>query len=244
MSGVERRTLASHVYETVRNAIVAGELPPGSLHSVNAIAERLEVSRTPVREALLKLEEQGMVKFERNRGARILSTSVQDLRELFSLRLLLEIPSAHTAAQRADAASIKRLEKLMAECEVAYARHANDTRLHLPSDAAFHREIALIAGSARLANLVGDIFNQQLIAEFTSADVANRKEEIVREHRLIVEAIANGDSTAAVKAMRDHLIGSGRALASKESGSHNDLHPIFSDLVSLGSDGILAESAD
>ncbi len=238
-SGVERRTLASHVYETVRTAIVEGELRPGSLHSVNAIAERLEVSRTPVREALLKLQDQGMVKFERNRGARILSNSVNDLRELFSLRLLLEIPSVHMAAQIADAAAVKRLNKLAAECEASYSLHAEEARLHLEPDARFHREIALISGSARLADMISHIFNQQLIANFTSANVADRSQQIARDHRLIIEAIAQHDSSAAVVAMRNHLTSSGKALTAKVSGtSEGDLLPMFNDIISLKKSGI------
>ena len=66
---LHQKSLATRVFEIVRNAIVVGEFAPGSLHSVQEIAAKLNVSRTPVREAMLKLEELGMISFERNRGA-------------------------------------------------------------------------------------------------------------------------------------------------------------------------------
>jgi len=106
LANAGRKNLATHVYEAVRAAIASGELTPGSLYSVNTIAARLSVSRTPAREALLKLEDQGMVRFERNKGARILETSVHDLIELFSLRILLDTASAYRATQNANAADI------------------------------------------------------------------------------------------------------------------------------------------
>ncbi|KQU85639.1 hypothetical protein ASD00_32120 [Ensifer sp. Root31] len=213
-----RTTLASHVYDAVRKAIVSRDLEPGSLYSVASIAERLDVSRTPVREALLKLQDQGMIKFERNRGARILSTTVRDLRELFSLRLLLEVPSAHIAAQRANSSDLTRLRNVESKCREAYLHYPEDIRRHLEPDAHFHQEIAKIAGNMRLASIVGDIFAQQMMADLSTADVRDRKQEIVADHSRIVEAISASDGKGAALAMRDHLIGSATALTSKETG--------------------------
>src|SRR5437773_4607603 len=92
-----RESLAERVYEQIRNAIIMGELAPESRHSVNELATILSVSRTPVREALLKLADQGMVRFHRNVGVVILPTTIHDLEEVFSVRLLLEVPATFQA---------------------------------------------------------------------------------------------------------------------------------------------------
>src|ERR1700676_5360850 len=212
-----RKSLATHVYEAVRAAIASGELTPGSLYSVNTIAERLSVSRTPVREALLKLEDQGMVRFERNKGARILETSVHDLLELFSLCILLETASAYRAAQNANAADIERLRKLLKSTDEAYRKHPAGARTHLEPDAGFHKEIAVISGSRRMADIIDSVFDQQMIAELTSADVPSRTNEIVDDHHRIFDAIAQGNAKEAANSMRDHLTSSCRALVSKEA---------------------------
>jgi DNA-binding GntR family transcriptional regulator len=99
----------TRVLSSLRAAVITGELAPGSLYSVQTLADQLGVSRTPVREALIKLAQQGMVRFERNRGVRVLLTSLHDLEEVFALRLLLEPPAVQRAVTRLDAAHRREL---------------------------------------------------------------------------------------------------------------------------------------
>jgi DNA-binding GntR family transcriptional regulator len=216
---MRQQSLAAKVFGIVRNAIILGELAPGSLHSVQEIAEKLKISRTPVREALLKLEEQGMVSFERNRGARILETTVHDLEEIFSLRVLLEVPSAYKAAKRATAVDIKRLRHALDEVESAYRTNSPNVRAHLEPDARFPRSIALISGSRRLAGILDNLFDQQMIANGTSGGFTRGMAEISEDHKRIYEAIATRDPSAAAVAMRDHLVISSRAIVAKETGA-------------------------
>jgi DNA-binding GntR family transcriptional regulator len=238
----DRKSLAAHVYEVVRNAIVVGELVPGSLHSVNDISERLDVSRTPVREALLKLEEQGMVSFERNRGARILETTVHDLEEIFSLRIILEIPAAYRAAGRADAASLKKLQSHLTELTDAYRLERSNTRAHLEPDARFHKQIAAMACSRRLGTILDNLFDQQMIADGTSRGFTRGVEEIIDDHVRIFRAIADRSPGEAASAMRDHLLVTSRALVSKEAGSSEvgkQFVPLFVDILTMTSSGVL-----
>jgi DNA-binding GntR family transcriptional regulator len=217
-SHLRQQSLAAKVFGIVRNAIVLGEFAPGSLHSVQEIAEKLNISRTPVREALLKLEEQGMISFERNRGARILETNVHDLEEIFSLRVLLEVPSAYRAAKWATPGDIKKLRQTLDEVESAYRTTSTNARAHLEPDARFHRAIALISGSRRLAGILDNLFDQQMIANGTSGGFTRAMADIAQDHKRIYEAIAARDPPAAAAAMRDHLIVSSRALVAKETG--------------------------
>lgn len=235
-SQIRHQSLATKVFGIVRNAIILGELAPGSLHSVQEIAEKLKISRTPVREALLKLEEQGMVSFERNRGARILETTVHDLEEIFSLRVLLEVPSAYKAAKRATQVDIKRLRHALEEVESAYRTNSPNVRAHLEPDARFHRCIALISGSRRLAGILDNLFDQQMIANGTSGGFTRGMAEISEDHKRIYDAIAARDPSAAAVAMRDHLIISSRAIVAKETGDSDAdraLELLYPDILSM-----------
>jgi DNA-binding GntR family transcriptional regulator len=97
------RTLAAHTRRAVLAAIADGRLEPGGRYSVAQLAEQLGISRTPVREALLVLEREGRVRFERNKGVRVLETTATDVAEVFELRLLLEVPAAAKACGERDA---------------------------------------------------------------------------------------------------------------------------------------------
>lgn len=98
-----RATLAQRAAEAIRAAVVDGRLAGGERYSVGSLAEQFGVSRTPVREALLLLEREGLVRFEPNRGVRILETTAHDLQEIFALRLLLEVPATRRACGRLSA---------------------------------------------------------------------------------------------------------------------------------------------
>jgi DNA-binding GntR family transcriptional regulator len=235
-SQLRHESLATKVFEIVRNAIVLGEFAPGSLHSVQEIAEKLNISRTPVREALLKLEEQGMVSFERNRGARILETTVHDLEEIFSLRVLLEVPSTYRAAKWATPADIKKLRQTLDEVEAAYRTTSTNARAHLEPDARFHRCIALISGSRRLAGILDNLFDQQMIANGTSGGFTRGMAEISEDHKRIFDGIAARDPPAAAAAMRDHLIVSSRALVAKETGdagASSGFELLYADILAM-----------
>ncbi len=234
---LRQKTIATGVFEIVRNAIILGEFAPGSLHSVQEIAAKLNVSRTPVREALLKLEEQGMVAFERNRGARILKTTVHDLEEIFSLRVLLEVPAAFRAARIAKPGDVRLLAQALDEVATAYRTEPGNARAHLEPDARFHHCVALIAGSRRLANMLDALFDQQMVARGTSVGVTRSAAEISHDHQRIFDAIAAGDPPAAAQAMRHHLVTTSRALVAKETGDLDAVAHVpllFPDVLDLG----------
>src|SRR4051812_24178230 len=97
----ERPSLTEFAVQQIRNAIISGELPAETFTTAEELAARLDVSRTPVREALGRLEQAGMVRIVRNQGVRILPVTSQDLDDVFQLRIQLEVPAAYRAAQLA-----------------------------------------------------------------------------------------------------------------------------------------------
>src|SRR6476646_10389260 len=138
-------TSAVRVREQLQDAILEGVLKPGERLRAEALAQRFGTSRTPIREALLQLEGQGLVAVEPNRGAVVRAFDREDLLDLYNVRALLEPAAAALAATRRDAFQLVRLGML---CDVAEHAPVED---QIDYNEQFHRIIAEAAGSPRLA---------------------------------------------------------------------------------------------
>ena len=200
--------------EVVRASIIGGELVSGGLYSVAELAEKLEVSRTPVREALIELATRGMVRFERNRGVRILGTSIHDLEEIFEIRLMLEVPAAHRAAGRMLPVEVKGLRSRLASME--RAAEAGDVARLWVYDRQFHRALLVASGNHRLADYVDTLRDMVLVRGVTTAGRARSLETIVAEHRAILERVEAGDPEGTATALRAHIEQTARLLIAQE----------------------------
>jgi DNA-binding GntR family transcriptional regulator len=217
----ETASVNAQVLSSLRAAVITGELAPGSLHSVQNLATQLGVSRTPVREALIKLAQQGMVRFERNRGVRILLTSLHDLEEVFALRLLLEPPAVRRAVTRLDGNQRRELRRTFAHMEKA--AKADDEFTMFEHDRRFHRVLLEAAGNARLAAFVDGLRDMVLRRGVSTARESRSLDDIVAEHRAILDLIEAGDAEGAAKAMREHVRHTAELLIAQEAGA--DLGP-------------------
>ncbi|MFF0146060.1 GntR family transcriptional regulator [Amycolatopsis sulphurea] len=197
-------SLTERVFEQIRAAIRSGELAPGSLHSVADIANKLGVSRTPVREALLQFAANGMVKFERSRGVRILELSIKDIEEIYSLRLLLEAPSAYRAATRMSDRDRAEFKKTFAG--MRKATEAGDELLFQKHDLAFHETIVRAGGNDRVVTVVANT-RGQMHALGLSTTKTRTLGDILAVHEKIYDAVIAGNAEAAGEAVQDHLIG-------------------------------------
>ncbi|HEX5712711.1 MAG TPA: GntR family transcriptional regulator [Solirubrobacterales bacterium] len=211
------RSITDQARESILGAIVEGRLQPGSLHSVQTLATAFGVSRTPVREALIDLAGQGVVKFERNRGVRILQTSVHDLEEIVALRLLLEVPATHRAVENSnDGELVEALKAELAAMEAAAG--ADDEVTMMRHDRRFHELINEASGNSRLAAYVDSLRDLVLTRGVSTVGRSRELPEIVAEHTAVIEAIEAGDAVAAATAMKEHLVNTGRLLLLQESG--------------------------
>lgn len=196
-------SLSDQIHGILTEAIVEGQLVPGSMHSVQALAQQLRVSRTPVREALIQLVRRGMVRFERNRGVRIMETSVHDLEEIFELRLWLEVPATEQAAVRAGARERRRTRREF-EAMLGSVRSGDESALWR-HDRAFHLCILQSAGNLRLASYVDSLRDLILMRGATTTKHSRSMTDIVEEHRPILEALEAGDGREAAEKMRQHI---------------------------------------
>ncbi len=194
----DRSTLAGRALDALPAAIADGRLVAGERYSVAGLAVRFGVSRTPVREALLLLERQGVVRFERNRGVRVLETTAHDLEEVFSLRLLLEVPATRRA------------------CE-------GDEGAFMAHDKRFHEVILRASGNLRLAAFISRLRD---VVRHRGASMVGRGRDlgaILAEHVVILEALRARDPAAAAQAMRRHLDETGRLLLAQGHAAAADL---------------------
>jgi DNA-binding GntR family transcriptional regulator len=197
-SQLERR-----VYEQLRDEIVAGALRPGEQLVEARIAADLGVSKTPVREALIRLQRDGLVEIEPYRGARVLEPSAEDIREILELRLLIEGQIARDLAERRPADVLAALEGSIGESRAAHA--AGQTQRLLDSLTAFSDILAEACGNSRMLKLLVDLRSVLLLIGNTSLRAPGRESRSIAEHERILVALRAGDPAAAATATADHI---------------------------------------
>jgi len=201
------------VFASLRESILSGEFPAGSLHSIYRLADLLDVSRTPVREAVLRLADAGLVTIERNRGVRIRGVAVTDIRSVFELRLMIEVPTAAYAAAHASAADVRLLESELDGMRDAAA--ADDERRFTAHDRALHHAVGAVLGNAKAQQEVAALRDSIQTRGASTLHRTRGMPEILAEHVPIVEAIAAGDPAAAAARMEEHLVNTADLLMSQ-----------------------------
>lgn len=190
------------VYQILRRRILMGEISAGERLSVPALARDLDVSRSPVREAVLRLCREGLAQEERNRGAVVPHPDTRTLISLYQAREALEGVTARLAAANFSADVRRRLLAILTEHEEVVAE--GDFTRHIEMDAAFHREMREIADSPVMARMLDEIQGQVMLAMRSTA-VSGGPQQAVEDHRRIFEALATGDPDASERAARQHI---------------------------------------
>jgi DNA-binding GntR family transcriptional regulator len=196
-------SLRDEARRIIRAGIISGEIERDRIYSAGSFAERLGVSVTPVREALLDLANAGLVAPVRNRGFRIVIPSDRDLDEIVELRLLVEVPSTRVVVARAGDAELAALEEPVREIEQAAL--AGDLPAFLLHDRRFHLGLLEITGNRRLVKLVGELRDQTWLVGLTPLVKRGRLRDSAAEHRRILEAIQARDAELAERLMLAHL---------------------------------------
>ncbi len=199
-----RRNLRDEITQTLRAAVISGELRPGVVYSAPSLAAQFGVSATPVREAMLDLAKEGLIDVVRNKGFRVTELSEKDLDDLCQLRALIEVPTVHQVAEtKADPAVIERLRGLAAGIEDAAQRH--DLITHVTLDMEFHLELLSLAGNAHLVETVRSLRAQSRLYGLRS--LAERDELVPssREHAELLDLIVAGDAAGAERLMDRHI---------------------------------------
>jgi DNA-binding GntR family transcriptional regulator len=193
-----------HVYRSIREQILSGELPSGGWLREGDLASTLGVSRTPVREAFRRLAAEGLVHHERNRGVQVKSWSLDDLDEIFSLRTQLE-PWGCGLAATSGHVDLDELASLASAMDAAAAHRRPDIDRITEINNRFHRTILEAAGNTRLAAILTSLVQVPLVwrtFSHYSAEVLHRS---LAHHHEIVAALAAQDPIWAEAVMRSHV---------------------------------------
>ena len=207
----KKNTLRESVYGSMKAMIVTGQLPPGARVTENDLAIRLKVSRTPVREALNRLEQDGLVVGRPRQGYLVKEFDIHMFREAFEIRELLDGYATELATAKVTAADKERLRQMVRECERLAAlptRSSDDMFQELQIGMDIHRTIAQISGNVMLSGLLNGILDK--CQHYVWMELLRLDEwGIARdEHFEIVEAICAGDAARAVDLTRAHIRGS------------------------------------
>jgi DNA-binding GntR family transcriptional regulator len=197
-------SLAAQVEMRLREAILSGELPPGSHLSVPELARRLEVSRTPVRDAIYALEQSGLAQIRPRQGAVVFGGGREDLTYLYELREALDGMAARLAALRMTETERRQLRDTMKKHVQAIRRH--DVEQHIALDTEFHRRIRDGAHNPRLAADLHRISDQiLLVLRSVSAAPGAMGRGVLHDHDAILDAVSRSAPDEAEAAARQHV---------------------------------------
>lgn len=203
---VQSRSLPMLVQRELERNILTGQLPAGSKLNEAAIADRLGVSRGPVREAFRALEESGLVRLEKNRGVFVRRIPVEEADDIYELRAVLDEFVGRRLAQKATPELVRELRTHVDRMEKAAAK--GDVDAYLAANVEFHDRMVELAGNAKLLVMYRRLVNELRLYRHATLAQGGVLPVSTREHREIVHRIAAGTPAAAGRALYDHVLAS------------------------------------
>ncbi|MGE5415307.1 MAG: GntR family transcriptional regulator [Acidobacteriota bacterium] len=216
------KPLREVVFETLREAIIGGVLKPGERMMEVQMAEELGVSRTPVREAIRKLELEGFVVMIPRKGAYVAGISLKDVADVFEIRAALEGLAASLAAERITEEELEELERILVR--KAEIIEANDLLQLVEIDTLFHENLYKASRNEKLVQIINNLREQIQRFRSTSLAYPGRMKEALDEHRKIVEAISERNISLAQHLAQEHIENAESSMleAIRSNGLHFD----------------------
>ncbi len=196
-------SLEEKVYETLEEEILSGKLSAGEQLREQALSARLGVSRTPIRSALHRLAEEGLIRVSANRGATVVGVTAEDVTDIYLIRERLEGLASRLAAERMTDKDKAELKNSVELAEFYIAR--KDAEHLREQDTEFHKIIYNASGNRLLCKVLSDLHKNIKSYRKTSLQVQGRTEKSVAEHREILEAILAGNSEEADRLTSLHI---------------------------------------
>jgi len=207
-----RASLAEQAYRAIKHDIISCKLRPGQLVVEGELAAQYGMSKTPIREAINLLRQEGFVQILPRRGTLVRPIDVQDVQHTFFLRMLLEPEAAALAAQRASGEQLKKLAELSEATHGSSSGKTPAQANRLENNRLFHLAIAEASGIARLVEMIGGL-HEEVERFYNSERLRHAGDPTGRHHHELVDAIVSGDADQArslmadsIRASRQHLI--------------------------------------
>lgn len=195
--------LSDRAYERIKHDIIVCALAPGTEISEAQLCAHYRLSKAPVRMALNRLAHDGLVRAIPRRGYRVSEITLKDIHDVFELRLMLEPAAARMAAGKVNAGRLRALD------EVTRSGYQpgdpKSTSRFLEASKAFHVAIARATGNARLADAIEQLLDEMTRLMHLGLGLRNRSQEMSREQRALVKALARGDGDTAERICREQI---------------------------------------
>ena len=198
------------VFNTLRQAIIKGDLKPGERLLEIKLADMLGVSRTPVREAIRKLELEGLVTMMPRRGATVLGITKKHLQDVLEIRCALEELALELACCRITP---EQLEKLLHLEKLLEEKKESDDAFELSDiDEKFHEQIYQATNNPRLIQMLANLREQMYRYRLEYMKAKDKRSGLIQEHNQIINALENRDSKAGRNAIREHIVNQAEAI--------------------------------
>jgi DNA-binding GntR family transcriptional regulator len=197
------RTASSAAADLIRQAIVEGRVVPGQRLKEEELAQQLGISRTPIREALLVLQAEGLIETAPNRGATVRAYDLPDLEDMYELRAVLEGNAARRAATRIDAGALEELRESCAR--FAELVGGSEVQALVAENAIFHDTILAAAASERLTGMVRQVIAAPLVYKSYIWYSPEQAAASYHYHRQLTNALERADASRAEFIMREHV---------------------------------------
>lgn len=216
---LSRKSLAIDTADYLRGAIIAGDLPPGQRLLEVEISTQLGISRGTLREALQILEGEGIVESSHGRGKYVMSISERAIKEIYSVRSILEQEAIRLACQKVDPQGLEKLQAILAALFEAAIK--NEVHQVIDLDFAFHQEIWKIADNHLVERLLHSISQQARIYLAIQVKLYNDLLDGISDHQQILEAIRNQDGEQAARMIKEHMTYAREAVIEYAHDHHN-----------------------
>jgi DNA-binding GntR family transcriptional regulator len=200
---VARQSYREQASRIIRAQIVSGRLEPGSMYSIGEIAERLNVSITPVREALHDLAREGLIEMKRNRGFLVRTPSSKELDDIVQIRTMLEVSSVREITERGLITDFDPLRRLSRKTQVF--AEAGEWVGFLDTDREFHLSILAALDNPKLLEIVGSLRDQSRLFGLDKMAGSISFQQSTKEHELLLDAMEEHDAERAASIMATHL---------------------------------------
>lgn len=204
MDGKKPAALTEWTYQYIKEMILNLEIKPGEQINIEEFAEKLEVSRTPIREAFLKLETEGLIDVRPRVGYFVVEITEQDIRDLFEIREIIETRATRKAAESLTDEKLISAKELIQDCYKAV--EIGDFEEFVPAEIKFHGFLQENIENKRLLAIMDGLNDLMYRVRVLSLQSQENVEQTLIEHQKILDALVQRDGDLAEKAMYDHLI--------------------------------------
>jgi DNA-binding GntR family transcriptional regulator len=200
---IKKSTLHTQIVDALREMIMIGELKHGDKINENELCASMEISKTPLREALRVLSAENLISLVPNRGAFVTKPSTGEIKEMFAVMSVLEGVCAHAATEKMTLADFSHLEELHAKLEEYFK--CRNQKEYIRVNNRYHSFLQELAGNRTLNQIVKGLRKKILLYRFQSLNLPGRFEDSIKEHRELLTAFRDRDAPKAEMIMKNHL---------------------------------------